>query len=151
LRRGFEVMIEIETTEPHLHRCDCCGGLTTTLVRFVHKDGVAHAVYYAAFTESHPDRGATSLVSIGPWGEGADPEDRSAFALHLWQNESGFNVSVVDGASSPWADKPILGKVQTREEALQHPLLSEVFHITDHMFTDDELLLSFFRSSRPDA
>jgi hypothetical protein len=144
-------MLEIEMTEPHVSHCDCCGGTTTTLVRFVHKDGDAHAVYYAAFTEKHPDRGVTSLVSIGPWGEGSDPADRSAFALHLWQNEDNFNVSVVEGSTSLWADKPILGTMLTREEALQHPLLSEVFHITDHMFTDDELLISFFRNARPDA
>ena len=144
-------MLEIEMTEPRLSLCDCCGDTTTTLVRFVHKDGAAHAVYYAAFTESHPDRGATAIVSIGPWGDGADPADRFAFALHLWDDANNFNVTEIDTAETPWWGRPILGKSLSRNEAMEHPLLPEVFHITDHMFMDDEPLISFLQGSRSDA
>ena len=144
-------MLDIELTEPILHHCDCCDGTTTTLVRFVHRDGAAHAVYYASFAESHPDHGASAVVSIGPWGDDAQPADRAAFGLRLWDDSKNFNVTVIDMADSPWSDKPFLGAPLTREEALQHVLLPEVFHITDHMFTDDEPLISFFRRSRPDA
>jgi hypothetical protein len=144
-------MLEIELTEPQFHLCDCCGGTTTTLVRFVHKDGAAHAVYYASFAEAHPDCGVSAVVSIGAWGDDAQPADRAAFAVRLWDDSSNFNVSVMDVADSPWPDKPFLGTPLTRAEALEHPLLPEVFHITDHMFMEDEPLISFFRQGRPDA
>jgi hypothetical protein len=58
-------VIEIERSEPRLSTCSCCGGTTTTLVRFVHKDGSAYAVYYAAFAEGHPDRSVNAMVSLG--------------------------------------------------------------------------------------
>lgn len=144
-------MLEIELSEPKLHRCDCCGGTTTTLVRFVHKDDSAHAIYYASFAESHPDRGAFAVVSIGPWWDGSDPADRAAFGLRLWYDETQTNVTVLDVADTPWPDKPSLGTPLTRAEALDHPLLQEVFHITDHMLTDDPLLIAFLRHQRPDA
>jgi hypothetical protein len=31
----------------------------------------------------------------------------------------------------------ILGRVLSREEALAHPRIKEVFHITDHIFAED--------------
>jgi hypothetical protein len=141
-------VIEIELTEPTLHQCDCCGKTTTTLVRFVRKDGDAHAVYYASFAEGHSERGASAVVSIGPWGEGADPADRAAFALRLWDDQGNFNVTVIDNSDSPWAGKPFLGAPLSREEAMRHPLLPEVFHITDHMFLDDKPLIGFFELAR---
>jgi len=144
-------MLEIELTEPKISHCECCGGTTTTLVRFVHKDGAAHAVYFASFAESHRDRGASAIVSVGPWGDGADPANRSAFALQLSEDKDNFNVTVIDTTESPWPDKPLLGRPLTRAQALEHPLLPEVFHITDHMFLDDEPLMRFFQGSAPEA
>jgi hypothetical protein len=60
-------------------------------------------------------------------------------------------VTVLDIADTPWPDNPSLGSPLTRAEALKHPLLPEVFHITDHMLTDDPSLIAFLRGSRPDA
>lgn len=144
-------MIDIEKPDPKFSTCECCGGTTTTLVRFVHKDGNAHAVYFASFSEDHPVKVVNSVVSIGTWGEGSSPEDRYAFALRLWDSEGQYNVEVIDAAESPWSDAPTLGHKLTRAEALDHPLLPEVFHITDHIFADDEYLISYFGGLRPDA
>ena len=48
-------MIEIELTEPNKSTCECCGGITTSLTRFVYKDGDAFAIYYVTFSDNHPE------------------------------------------------------------------------------------------------
>ena len=63
--------------------CPCCGRKTTTLTRFVYADGDAHGVYYAGFTDEHPDRIVSVALSLGEWGEGSEAKDRVAFALRI--------------------------------------------------------------------
>ena len=118
--------------------CPCCGGRTTTLTRFVYSNGDAHAVYYAAFSDNHPGQWVSALVSLGEWGEDATPDDRIAFALQIREIEAEFQVSVVDAANSPWKEETFLGRILDRQEALEHPWIDEVFHITDHIVEEDE-------------
>jgi hypothetical protein len=118
--------------------CQCCGGKTTRLTRFVYSDGDAHAVYYAAFSDKHRDRWVSVAISLGEWGEGSGPEDRIAFALRIRSADDEYQVMVVDASSSPWREAEFLGRMQDRHEALKHPWIAEVFHITDHIVTEDE-------------
>jgi hypothetical protein len=117
--------------------CPCCGGKTTSLTRFVHKDGDAHAIYYAKFSDNHTDRVVVATVSLGEWGDGKTPEQRVAFALELRSDEANFKVSVIDAEASPWREAKIIGRTLNRNEALVHPLVKEAFHITDHMVSED--------------
>jgi hypothetical protein len=118
--------------------CPCCGGQTTRLTRFVYSDGDAHAVYYAAYSDNHPERFVSVALSLGEWGEKGRPKDRVAFALRIRAVETEFQVMVVDAEESPWADAGFLGRMLDRKEALKHPWIKEVFHITDHIVTEDE-------------
>src|SRR5262249_1670878 len=113
------------------------------LTRFVYSDGDAHAVYYAAFSDNHPDRIVSVVVSLGEWGEGATPEKRLAFALRIRSADTEFQVTVVDAAESPWTDAAFLGRMLDRDEALKHPWIGEVFHITDHIVTEDQDVRSY--------
>ena len=130
-------MITIECEEPKLSRCDCCSGVTTRLTRFVYRDGDAYAVYYAAFSDNHPERYVSLIVSIGEWANDAPPSVRVAVPLRIWVGEGKLNVTIVNGADSPWEDTTILGRVLDRAEALGHARIQEVFHITDHICTED--------------
>jgi hypothetical protein len=118
--------------------CPCCGGRTTALTRFVHKDGDAHAVYLATFSNNHPEKVVSLAAGLGDWGEGASPNDRVAFAMQLRRTATGFAVAVVDGSTSPWSGAAFLGRLLSREEALGHPLIGEAFHVTDHIVQEDE-------------
>jgi hypothetical protein len=136
-------MIEFE--EPVDATCDCCGAHNTRVTRFVNEDGNALGVYYAAFSEKHPDQGVVGIVSLGGWGEdGLIPESRAAFAFSLWEDGENFNVRITDAAESSWSDAEILGRKLNRDEALSHPWIDEVFHITDHMTADDPAIREFF-------
>jgi hypothetical protein len=130
-------MLTFEFEEPSRSRCQCCGGVTVSLTRFVYEDGDAHAIYYARFGEQHEPRVVEAVVSIGEWGEDAGPWDRVAFPLRLRAAETEYQVTVVNASESPWQGVELLGRMLDREEALAHERLAEVFHVTDHMVADD--------------
>jgi hypothetical protein len=136
--------ITIELEEPvQGDPCPCCGGRTTNLTRFVYSDGDAYAVYYAAFSDNHPNRRVSVAVSVGDWGEDSSPTQRFAFALQIRAVHSEYQVSVVDAQHSPWKDAAFLGRMLNRKEALLHPLIEEVFHISDHIVADDQVVKSY--------
>ncbi len=127
-------MIEIETCEPHFSDpCDCCGGRTVSLTRFVTEEGGAFAIYYIRFSETHADRPALATVSIGDWGESASSDQRHAFAMELAPE----GIRVIDASESPWNETQLIGRTLDRDEALVHPRIKDVFHITDHMYLED--------------
>ncbi len=66
-------MIKIEFEQPDISACECCGGKTTRLTRFVTKDNDAFAIYYLIFTESHPEKIVTGIISIGDWDSDEPP------------------------------------------------------------------------------
>jgi hypothetical protein len=132
---------DIEFEAPRHATCACCGRRTTRLTRFVTRDGDAFAVYLVMYTEGHEDRDAWALVGLGRWGEDAPPETgRAAFALRLWLADDSYKVSVVDAEHAPW-DTGFLGRRLSREEALQHPWLEEVFALSDQMVVRDQPLI----------
>jgi hypothetical protein len=130
-------VLAIEFGKAQTHPCDCCGGTTTTLTRFVYKDGDAHAVYFAAFSDNHPDRTVKIAVGLGEWGQGSESSQRVAFALDLRVFGDQFEVMVTDAAQSHWSDAPFLGKMLDRQAALSHPWVREAFHIVDHLVVED--------------
>ena len=136
-------MLTFEFAEPDRSRCECCGGVTISLTRFVYEDGDAYAIYYARFGEQHEPRVVEAVVSVGEWGEDAGPWDRVAFPLRLRAAESEYQVTVVDGDESPWQGVDLLGRMLDREEALAHERLAEIFHVTDHMVVDDEAIREY--------
>ncbi|CCQ91124.1 conserved hypothetical protein [Nitrospina gracilis 3/211] len=138
-------MIEIEFEPPGQSTCDCCGGTTTRLTRFVYRDGNAFAVYYALFTDGHERKVAYALIGLGEWGVGSSPEKRTAFSVKIWQNDAGWAVTVTDRSESPWKNETFLGTILDREPALQHPFIKDVYHLTDHMVVEDQPLIEFFK------
>jgi|SRR6185295_11531654 len=136
-------MLRLECDPPKTKHCDCCGGLTTTLTRWVYLDGNAAAVYFASFSDNHPDRLVKMVVSLGKWGDGATPADRQAFSLALRAGATSYEVMVTDAAECPWRHEGMLGRCMDRAEALGHPWLSEVFHITDHAVVEDLALKAY--------
>ena len=137
-------MLEIELEEPKYDTCPCCDRELTTLTRFVHKDGNAHAIYYAQFTQDHNQKEVICLIGLGEWGDEVDPSERTAFPVCIWDNEGSWAVSVTNRDESPFANVEFIGEILDRDEALQHPLIKEVFHITDHIVAEDDVILDYF-------
>jgi hypothetical protein len=138
-------MIEIELTKPNKSACECCGGMTTSLTRFVYKNGDAFAIYYATFSDNHPESAVIGVISIGDWGSDGISPNRVAFPFRLWQGEENYNVGLMNADESPWNGVELLGKMLDREESLSHPWVKDVFHITDHITDDDTEIINFFK------
>lgn len=136
-------MIRIEFDPATVSPCECCEAVTTRLTRFVSEDENAYAVYYACMSDDHPNL-VKVAVSVGVWWEGGTPADRTAFALRLWQDEKQFGVTVEDASASPWRSVEFIGRMLDRSEALEHPRLQDVFHLTDHMFAEDPEIKAYF-------
>ena len=137
-------MIEIKFEEPNVTDCDCCGGKTTRLTRFVYQDGDAFAVYYILFTDGHGGKYAEGLIGLGKWGEGGEPEKRTAFPFRIWTADESYQVGLTDASESPWSDATFLGKILDRDEGLKHKWINDVFHITDHIVADDIEVINYF-------
>ena len=134
---------ELEMSEPNLSRCDCCGGLTVRLTRFVCRDGDAFAVYYAMYSNNHPDSEIAMLVSLGPWGEDGDPSERAAFYCRVRPEGDSYEVMLGDAARSTWADADVMGVMLSREQALRHPWKAAAFEVLDEGFRCDASLRGF--------
>jgi len=141
-------MIEVELGDEHCTTCECCGGETVSLTRFVYKDGDAFAIYYACFSSTHQERIVDAVVSIGDWGSDAEPVNRCAFALRIRSGPENYEVMVTDAGSCRWSKVELLGRKLGREEALAHRWIDDVFHITDHMCAEDGKVKAFLDQPR---
>lgn len=136
-------MIRIEFEEPNKEICNCCNNEIVKLTRFVYKDEDAFAIYYLKFTKGHEDKYALGIISIGDWGTDDEPKNRFAFPFRIWTDETDYQVGLMDKKDSPWK-QDLLGNILDRKEALEHPWIQEVFHITDHIVEEDEVLIEYF-------
>lgn len=103
---------QIEFEEPRYSTCDCCGEVSTHLVRFVTRDHVAFAVYYAGFFGKSMTA-SVGLASFGAWEEDSDPADRTAFAFQIWMLDDGYQIGLVDADDSGYRDG-FLGRILNR-------------------------------------
>lgn len=137
-------MIEIEFEKPNSKKCDCCDNEVVSLTRLVYQDNNAFAVYYIGFTRGHSQKIANGLISLGAWGEGSEPKDRIAFSFQLWNDESNYKIALVDANESPWSKVTYLGRILDRSEALTHEWIKDMYHITDHIITEDTIVIDYF-------
>lgn len=135
----------IEMSDPTASHCECCSGLSVRLTRFVYRDGDAFAIYYAAYSNNHPENLLSFLVSIGEWGEGCQPDQRASFFCQVRPAKRSYEVMLADAAESPWGDAALIGQKLSREQAIQHPLKATAFEILDHAFETDRSLVGFLR------
>ncbi len=141
-------MLRIEFEDPIKAECECCGKETVRLTRFVYSDNDAYAVYYILFTPQHADKVVSGIIGLGEWGDDeVGPEARLAFPFEIRETPNEFIVGLVDAVESPWGRVKMLGRILNREEALRHEWLSEVFHITDHIVSDDQEIVRYFRGN----
>jgi hypothetical protein len=139
---------EIECSDPSTSRCDCCGGLAVRLTRFVYRDGDAFAIYYAAYSNNHPDGELAMLISLGDWGEDSDPAQRAAFYCRVCPTGESYGVTLGDASHSIWSDAGVVGQKLSREEALRHEWKAMAFEVLDEAFLHDVPLRGFLHRAQ---
>ncbi|MGY4493680.1 DUF2199 domain-containing protein [Pseudomonas sp. TE3610] len=144
MEQVFRIELGSQTVSGH---CGTCGHEARTFRGFVSDQEGASAVYLATYTESHPEAGVVMAVSIGGWGEGADPVLRECVVLE-WRNGAP-GCRVIDAATSCWGGCADLGRMLSRDQAMASGRAREAFAISDAVGCQDARLPAALGSSRP--
>ncbi len=107
---------EIETHPAKTSKCDCCDKLNHSLLRFVTRDGDAHAIYRALMS-SHYGLPVHVMATFGEFGDDSCEDDRFSVALSIWEDTDNICTTVHNPADSPWYD--IDGRKLSKEDALR--------------------------------
>jgi len=135
---------EIEFEPPEYSTCDCCGSTTTTLTRFVSREGAAFAVYFAKFSNGSHEY-VSVLAGFGDWREEALPADRTAIAFRIWTTQDSLQVGLVDADDDGWTGD-YLGRRLSRDEALNSEWKAEAFALSDHIVECDRPIVDFLEA-----
>jgi hypothetical protein len=133
---------DIEFTDPAISRCECCGARRVRLTRFVTRNGSAFAVYYASYSNDHPEQELAMLISLGDWSDEADPSRRSAFLCRVRATDP-YEVMLGDASTSLWSNVSVMGRLLTREEARAHSDKATAFAVLDEAMLRDACLKGF--------
>jgi len=126
--------------------CQCCGRATRRISGFVYSRDDARAAYLACWTDGHRDLGAEMVLSIGEWG-GAPPAQRVAVALQWSCPPSGPGCVVIDGPSSKWHGRTLLGRLLSRGDVLNSEVGEEAFRIADLIYAEDHRFRAFWEAT----
>jgi len=96
------------------------------------------------FTDGHEDKVAYTLIGRGEWGEESAPAERTAFSVKIRIRDEKWAVTVTDREESPWSHTDYLGEILNRDEALDHPMINDGYHITDHIDLEDIPVINYF-------
>jgi hypothetical protein len=118
--------------------CDCCGTRSTTVHGFVYRSGDAFAIYYAGWSNQHPERGVTMAIATGEWAEGSGLEDRTSIGMEARPTATEIQFIVVGPEQSPWGETPLFGKMLSRECAIASPALKSILEVAELVVRNDQ-------------
>jgi hypothetical protein len=140
-------ILRLETGEPiKITKCECCGADFRWIHGFVYRNDDAHAIYYAGWSDGHPDRGVTMAIAVGEWSDDSSPADRVSIGIVVVPTPSSLNFTVLEPHESPWEETSLFGKMLERNRALAQPVLPHVMHIAEHVVHDDARVRGFLDS-----
>lgn len=139
---GATFDIEIgENRKPSI--CSCCGRESSVGHGFVYKGGDAYAVYYAGWTPGHPDKKVSFAIALGKWDDNSTSADRTCFGIEVYEGKEEILFRVINPDESPWGNTDLLGEMLSRQDALDHPLLQEVFAITEKVIRGHDTIRQY--------
>jgi hypothetical protein len=111
--------------------CDCCGTRSMTAHGFVYRTGTPFAVYYAGWSDQHPERGVTMAIATGEWAERSGPPARTSIGVEARPTPREIQFTVVGPENSPWGETPLFGRMLSRESALDSPSLKATLEVAE--------------------
>ncbi len=131
--------ITIEPTgENHTGACSCCGRSSRCVWGFAYANETCLAAYFVHWTLGHvSDHCANFDMIIGPWGEDAIAEKRSAVGLAYQLTEAGPSLMVIDASTRPVADSPLIGKALSRLQVVGTAMAESAFALADAVLAHD--------------
>ena len=130
--------------QAELGPCADCGSSTRSVWGYAYNDGACIAAYFARRTIGHrPQEPFHFLLSIGRWGEGAEPSTRRSIGVECRMGEDRPGFMVIDADALNWGKGEILGAALTRPEALADPAHDVAFSVLDRVVFDDPRVRAF--------
>lgn len=126
--------------------CHCCGELGSTGHGFVYSDADAHAVYYAAWSSTHRERGVSFAIAVGEWGDDSTSRDRICFGLEAHEGENDIQFRFIDPSESPWPETDLMGAMVGRSEALLSGKKTDILRIAEKVIQEHPAIRSFLRN-----
>ena len=83
-------------------------------------------------------------LAIGRWDDDSKTDDRTCFGIEVSEEKEDVHFRVMEPSESPWSNTDLLGPMVARNEGLSHPLLQEVFEITEKVLRDHIELREYF-------
>jgi hypothetical protein len=108
--------LSIELGEAAAYQCACCGRQSETVHGYLYDESGATSVYFAGYTQGHPERRVNVALSIGGWGEGTTPSDREASALQVLADDHGRQYVFPPAETSPWYHEAFLGRMKSPDQ-----------------------------------
>lgn len=108
---------------------------------FIMKDGWAHAI--AKSNLHHHDGEPETWIDVifGSFSEEASKDSRLTFGCRLGQfGEAGTPAASLVDAAAPYGDSPVWGHKLSREEALTHELLPELWDLIDWLMLEEPII-----------
>lgn len=127
--------------------CHCCGRESYIGHGFIFKDGDAYAVYYAGWVPNHPEKKVSFAIAIGEWDDNSTAEDRTCFGLEVYEGKEEILFRAIEPADSPWNNTELLGKMISRDDALNSHLMREVFDIVEHIIRNHDCIKKYLRGN----
>jgi hypothetical protein len=121
--------------------CDCCGGMTKRVWGFVYEHEAALAAYFVEWTPGHPSSRSNFDLIVGTWGDDTDNSDRSAVSLEFRKLETGPAFMVIDAATRPVANSPLIAAALSREEVIGTEIAALAFRVCDAIYLEEPRLV----------
>lgn len=131
--------------------CHCCGRESYLGHGFIYKNGDAYAVYYVGWAPSHSDKKVSFAIAIGEWGDSSTSADRTCFGLEAYEGEQEILFRVIEPADSPWSNTGLLGKMISRQDALKHSLINNIFNIAEYVVRNHDSIQEYLNMKKTGA
>jgi hypothetical protein len=128
--------------------CHCCGKASCTGHGFVFKNGDAYAIYYAGWSDAHPEKKVSLALAIGEWDDESTSKDCTCFGVEAYEGKEEILFRVIEPEESPWPKTDLMGEMLSRKESLKHQLLKEVFIIAEEVLRNHAAIREYFRDTR---
>lgn len=119
--------LQIELGDTAKYRCSCCDKESRTVHGFLSDSTGQTSVYFAGYTQGHPEKRLNVVLSVGGWGEGTSPSDRRAIPLKVAIVDDRLTFAFPRAEDSPWYGEEFLGEmVESGDLSDEDRLRSEV-------------------------
>ena len=130
------------------YSCTDCAKPATVASGWVHEDDRARAAYFACLLTSHKERPVLLTLSVGSWGEGAEPGGRHLLLLEVRPTKDRRAMMVRNARDSRYFGEKLLGVPLQRERALAWDGLEDAYALADFIVTCDPAVQSFLKNGR---